>query len=154
MNAQRLWALVTAIVVVAVLGMGWLLGVSPLLAAASDADDQREAAEATNVAQAATLVELRAKFENVEEYRIELDALRETIPASSDIEAFYAQMSQTADDVEVTITTLTAGEPQLYGTGADGAPIVVAEGAQVAAPAPTGRAAEALYVIPVKKKKC
>lgn len=149
MNAQRLWGLVTAIVIAAVLGLGWLLGVSPLLAVASDADAQREAAEATNLAQEATLVELRTKFENVDQYQLELAELRETLPASSEIEAFYAQLSRMADDVEVRILGVTTGQPRLYGTTDDGSTVALADDATAVAPPPSGRAAEALYVVPV-----
>jgi len=148
-NAQRIGGLMTAVIIVAVLGLGWLLGVAPLLAAARDADEQRVAAEATNLAQEATLVELRAKFDNVDEYRLELEELRETLPASSNIEAFYAQLSRTADDVEVLITGITTGQPRLYGTNDDGSAVTIPEGSVAAAPALTGRAAEALYVVPV-----
>jgi len=146
-NANRIWGIATALVVVLVLALGWLLAVQPLLTQASANDSQRAGVEATNAAQAALVASMKEKAANVEQYRAELAVLRDvSIPGAAELPEFYRLLDRIARELEVRIASLTVGDPRLYGQGGDGQPLP-AEG--LIAPLPTGRLAGSLYMIPV-----
>ncbi len=115
MNATRIGALVTALVIAAVLGLTWVLGASPLLAQAATADDDRAAVEAVNAAQEARLAEMRAQFERLDELEAELAALRVSMPGVVDPEFVYALLAGYSSGTGAKVEAITVGEAQPYG---------------------------------------
>ncbi len=140
MTVNRIWGFATALVVVLVLGLGWLLGVSPLLSAASAADEERATVELNNMNQQVIVDSLRAKAERVAEYTATLAVLRSTsIPATP-----------AAQDLLVYLEDVAAGNKLDFGGAAVGAAAlytVTAEGS--IAPAPGGSLAQTLYSVPL-----
>ena len=63
MNANRIFAIGTAIAIAAILGLAWLVGLSPLLAAAALADQDRVVVEQNNAAQQARLANMKSDFD-------------------------------------------------------------------------------------------
>lgn len=120
MNGSRIWVLGTAVVAAAIFGLGWLLGISPLLAQAATADEERLVVETQNAAQEQVLAQLRADFERIDELRAELDELREEVPGRPELEDFLDQLTVAAAQTEVVITSATFAEPTGYATPAGG----------------------------------
>lgn len=140
MNANRIWGIVTAFVVVLVLALGWFLGVSPLLDQASRDDEERSLIEGSNASQQLLLDSLKAKAANVEQYTAELAALRSaSIPASPDYRDLFVYLEEVADDAGVTLLATASGGIVQYAATPDN-PVV---------PAPQGRLAETLYYTPI-----
>lgn len=141
MNATRIGALITALVIAVVLGLTWVLGASPLLSQASAADSDRAAVEAANAAQEVLLAEARAEYERIDELEAELAALRVSIPGVVDPEFVYALLAGYASGTGARVDGIELGEARPYG-GAD------VEGAE--ATATDGAAAQpGLFTVPV-----
>lgn len=128
MNANRIFAIVTVIVIGAVFGLGWFLGVSPLLTQAALADADRAAAEQVNFAETAKLEQMRATHERVGELEAELAELRVSIPAEVDSDFIYRLFADYQAASGVVVKTITTSEAVPYGT--------VTAGGDAAVPAP------------------
>jgi hypothetical protein len=145
MNANRIFALVTALVIAAVLGLGWLLGLSPLLAAAAQADQDRIAVEQTNLAQQATLASMKADFDRLDEIEGDLQALRVAIPNEVDSDWIYWYLDGIQRGTGAFVESITIGAAAPYGQTAEAAEAPAADAA------PTSGVAqfEGLYTVPV-----
>jgi hypothetical protein len=141
-NANRIWALGTAVAIVAVLALGYLLGVQPMLNRLDSAKAELVSTEATNTAQEATLAMMKAQYENLDELRDELEVLRISIPGVPDSDFVYHLIADYAVIAGATIDSITLGEAQPYGAG-------VAASTDGTAPAEAVASIENLYTIPV-----
>lgn len=142
MNTNRIFALVTVVIVAAVLVLGWILGVSPLLAQAAAADEQRTAVEQTNQVETAKLTQMKEQYDRLDEIEVELAKLRVSMPAESDTDFTYRLLSLIQASTGATVNSIQTGEALPYG---------VATGAEVAvepSETPTGTPS-GLYTIPV-----
>lgn len=127
MTENRIWTLGAVLVILGIIGLGWLLGVSPKLAEAEAATEAKVLVDQQNEEHAATLVLLREQFEHLDELESELEGLREELPSEADVEGFIEYATGVAAQAGVVISTITALEPSVYGAG----------GAVVEAPAET-----------------
>lgn len=146
MTANRIFAIVTVLVIAAVLGLGWLLGVSPLLAAAAQADQERIAVEQTNLAQQATLASMKAEFDRLDEIEDELQALRVAIPNEVDSDTIYSYLAGIQFGSGASVESITTDAAVPYGQTAETA--AASESGEAAA---TSGAAQfdGLYTVPV-----
>ncbi len=133
MMSNRIWALGAGILVVAVLALGYLLGVSPLLAQAKLADDQRATVDQNNQAQIAQLALMKADFDRLDELEAQVGALRLSVPGEVDSDVVYSYFSRLQAETGALVESIVTDEAEVYG-----APIE--EGA---APAPAETAAPA-----------
>lgn len=141
MNGNRIWLLGATTAIIAVVALGWLLGVSPKLGAAEASLAEQQNVEAQNAALEASLVTLREQFENIDVLGAELTALQAGIPAGPDVETFLDELAALAAQTGVTLTAITAAEAIPYaGPGVDAASVAVAPtvagGTDAAASAP------------------
>jgi hypothetical protein len=151
---NRIWALATLLVIAAVVILGWLLGVSPLLNAAAAADADRVTVEQNNQAQTVALAQMKADFERLDELQTQIDSLKLSIPNEVDSDYLYSYLSGL--DALSIIDDVNTGEAQVYGiaTPADGSATVApattdpATGDPAAVPA-TVPGVENLYTVPV-----
>lgn len=158
MMSNRIWALGAGILVVAVLALGYLLGVAPLLAQAKIADDQRLSVEQSNQAQVLKLAQMKADFDRLDELEEQVGALRLSIPGEVDSDVIYAYLSGLQAGTGAPVESIVTGEAQVYGappieggTPAPAATTAPEEGATTdptAAPA-TVAGVENLYTVPV-----
>lgn len=145
MTGTRIWALGTAVVIVAVLALGYLLGVSPMLTRLSAAEQELASTEASNQAQQTTLQVMKTQYEDLESLENDLEVLRISIPGAIDSDFVYGLLDGYQQGTMTHVTAITTGEAQPYGVAVDGQPIVT-EGE----PAATGSAAiPNLYTVPV-----
>src|SRR5688572_21503162 len=93
MNGNRIWAIGTVVVMIAVFALGWTLGLSPLLAQASASDAERETVAAQNEIEAAKLVEMRALYDNIDEIEYDLAQIRVSMPAEVDHDFIYGLLA-------------------------------------------------------------
>lgn len=89
-TATRIWTFATAIAVIVIVALGWFLGVSPRLAAAAQAETDRQAVEAQNVALRATTDALADDFAAIDDLRDQLDEVRAQFPSYAE----YADFSE------------------------------------------------------------
>jgi Tfp pilus assembly protein PilO len=117
MNASasnRLWVIGSRVLVVAIIAMGWFLGVSPKLAEAATAGDQLVAAEAENVVQQHEVEVIKKQFEKLPELKSQLAALRAAVPAGDAMSAFLDELHALELASNVTLTDFKANDGQPY----------------------------------------
>jgi hypothetical protein len=81
--ATRIWTFATVLIMIAVVALGWFLGISPRLADAARFEAERRSVEAQNDVTRAVIAQLQADFENLDELLIELEGLREEFPTAA-----------------------------------------------------------------------
>ena len=122
MNANtnnRLWVLGSVVLVVAIVAMGWFLGVSPKLSEASAADQQRSAAEAQNIGHEAELASIKKQYEQLPELKQQLGVLRKALPAGDDLSTFLGELHRLEQSNGVSLTDFGANDAQPYAPIAD-----------------------------------
>lgn len=110
MATNRLWIGGTAIVVVAVLALGWVLGISPKLAEAAAADNTRQSVDAANTISLQELAALKKQFEGIDGIRDDLDELQKSVPVDADMPDFIRQLNSLAGANGVAIKSI---DPQV-----------------------------------------
>lgn len=121
MNANRLWVIGTAIVTIAVLALGWFLGVSPKLAEAALSSSRSAEVDETNVAHEQELLKLQKQFEEIDALRAALKKSSSSIPATTDIQTFLRDINSLAKRVGVSVDSVVTGEAAAF-TLPEGAP--------------------------------
>ena len=132
MSGNRLFGIIIAATIVAVLVLGWVVGISPVLGQITQANTELQAVNAENQAHQIQLDALKTQYESMPELRKELAELQLAAPQTADIEGFLDDLQSLASAAGVTISTVTIGEATLYGMSVDGTPVV-----QAAAPPAT-----------------
>jgi Tfp pilus assembly protein PilO len=115
MSANRIWVFGAAVVILAIVVLGWMLGISPKLAEADAASGDREAVEQQNDQQEAVLVVLREQFENLDDLKRQLKELQGELPDAPKVESFIEYATGVADSSGVVISNIKADEPVAYG---------------------------------------
>jgi hypothetical protein len=113
-NVQRLWIIGTAIVAVAVLALGWFLGVQPQLSAKASTDEQRAGVEAQNTSTELVVARLAKDFDNLDALESQRDALRVSIPAIDSTSRFLQQVDVLAEASGTVVTEVTTSETTAY----------------------------------------
>jgi len=132
---NRIWMIATAIVSVAILAIGFFLGVSPQLETASRNNAQTRDVNAINEAHELELASLKKQFESLDSIQAEIDALRLQLPPGEDYSAYLRQVDKFADSAGVRLLSVTRGDPLPFATGdlpAAGAVEPPAEGEETA----------------------
>ena len=124
MNSNRIWAFGTAIAIVAVLALGYLLGVQPMLNRLDAAKAELVTTQANNAGQQATLEVMKGQYEDLDELQDELEVLRISIPGTLDSDFVYSLFAGYSVVAGATIDSITIGEAQPYGVTSDGTPTV------------------------------
>lgn len=123
MTRTRIWIAGAVVIILTIAGLGWSLGVSPMLAEADAATEARTGVEAQNATLEAANAVLLEQFENIDELESELEKLREQLPDGPEVESFIDYINGAAAAAGVVVSTIEAVEPNTYGTGPDGLPI-------------------------------
>ena len=117
MNAQasnRLWVIGAVILTVAIVAMGWFLGVSPKLGEAAAADQHRADVAAQNEAHEAETARIKKQYEQLPELKAQLAVLRAAVPAGDDLSTFLGELHQLEQQTQVSLTSFSAGDGQPY----------------------------------------
>ena len=138
MNVNRLWVLGAVLLMSVVALMGWSLGISPKLGEARDATAERVAVEAQNTSYELQLATLKQQFESIDDLRVDLADLRESVPQGANIPQFVGQLDSIALQNTVKLTTITVSDAQSY------AAALATTAAPEAAPPAAGAAAAAV----------
>jgi hypothetical protein len=102
-NYGRLVTLVGGIIGVALIALGWFVVLSPLLDRAAELDAQRAQIEAQNEVERATLANMKAQYENLDELVLQLEELRLSVPGDQDLQAFFDHVAAAAGDAGVVL---------------------------------------------------
>jgi Tfp pilus assembly protein PilO len=136
-DKNRLWVIGILLVIGAVVGLGWLLGISPKLSEVRLAQADRDTTLAQNSAYELQVIALKKQFEKIDELTDELAAIQLAVPSSGEIPALIDELNSIAASSQVVITGFTQNDAQAY----DPALLVVtAPAAGAPTPAPTSGA--------------
>jgi Tfp pilus assembly protein PilO len=113
-DRNRLKMIVAALSGVAVLALGFLLGVQPQLSAASAAADQRTSIETQNEGLRATLAQLVAENDQLSTLTADRDARRASVPDAADMPELIRQLDAMADAAGVPVTSFTTADAVSY----------------------------------------
>ena len=108
------WILGTALLSFAILGLAWLLGISPQLDRAAKADDEADSIRQQNAIHERRLATLQEQSEHLEEYKAELAALQIGIPAEDGQADFLREIEWAATASGVTVVGTTFGLPETF----------------------------------------
>jgi Tfp pilus assembly protein PilO len=113
MSGGRIWLVVGGIVGAIVIGVGWLMGASPLFTQASLADTQRASVDATNAQLELTLENMKKLDAEKEQLLEQLEVLHETVPAVPNIEDYLDWIARAATATSVSLSNVQVGKPEL-----------------------------------------
>lgn len=154
-------------VALVMLAASWFLAISPKLTAAADVRAQAEQVRGQNELLELQLVQLKADFEKLDEYKAELATVQGQIPPQEELAEYLRQLDTIAQAHGVTLTSITPSLPEAVvlagatapaattdaGTSTEGTDSTesTAEGTDTVAAAPTGLAAPTGFTsIPVQ----
>lgn len=113
-SANRLWILATAVISIAVLALGGLLGVAPQLAAITAADAERTSVEAQNQATRAEIAALKKQSEQIDDLKDQLKDLNVAIPSDAALEKWSSEVAALATKAGVTVSNYTVAAAVNY----------------------------------------
>jgi Tfp pilus assembly protein PilO len=113
-DRNRIKMIIAALSGVAVLALGFLLGVQPQLASASAAAEQRASVEEQNEGLKATLAQLVAENDQLAALTADRDARRASVPDGADMPALIRQLDEIADAAGVPVTSFTTADAVSY----------------------------------------
>ncbi|WP_345761934.1 hypothetical protein [Diaminobutyricibacter sp. McL0608] len=114
MDKNRLWIIGAAIVIVAIVAVGWVVAVQPQLDAVAAADTQRQSVDQTNAASRAALVKLQADFKNIDQVKAKVADLSKSVPTEAAIPAFVDELNALAAANGVTVSGITVSDALAY----------------------------------------
>lgn len=109
--STRIWTFATVIVMIVVVALGWFLGISPKLADAARFDADRQSVIAQNDLARATIAQLQADFDNIDELRLELEELRAEFPTEAAYDDAVEELLTRLLAAELTLQNLAINEP-------------------------------------------
>ena len=116
MEKHRLWVIASVMAIVAVVGLGFLLGVQPQLTALSAAESELAAVEANNAAAEAKLAALKVEFERIDELQVELTDLVQSVPTGANAPELVDQLDGLAKNGGLALIAITVADAQPYAT--------------------------------------
>ncbi|WP_449385191.1 type 4a pilus biogenesis protein PilO [Cellulomonas soli] len=116
------WIGGTVVVGLLIVVAAWFLAISPALTSADEVRAQAEQARQQNELLELKLVQLKADFEKLPEYKAELAGLQTQIPSDAAMAEYFRQVDQIATAHSVTVTALTPSTPTAVTLAASTAP--------------------------------
>jgi Tfp pilus assembly protein PilO len=113
-NSNRIWQIGTAIVIVVVVALGWVLGISPKVAEIAKSDADTRAVEAQNAIHQQELAALKKLAANKDSLLAELVPLEASIPGGLDIQNLLIQLNSMASANSTSIQNIATDSPFLY----------------------------------------
>lgn len=146
MNVNRLWTLGSAVTIIAVVLLGWVVGILPQLNHMGAADQSRARVQSENLMHEAELAALKEQYATLGELKTKLAGLQDALPATAEISDFLNQLNGFAADTGVQVAGLTVGDARGYApavtTAAPPSPAAPSPGA-TPTPTPTSTPASA-----------
>lgn len=111
---NKFWPLVAGVLGIAILAMGWFLGVSPKLDEMNAANAQRATVDAQNLQHEATLAALKTEFDKIDELKSELADYQVALPPGDELSTFLGELHKLEASSGVTVKSFSASDAQQY----------------------------------------
>lgn len=117
--SNRVWILGAVLASIAIVVMGWVVGISPKLAEADTAAAQRQNVDSQNLAQEQANALLKDEFAKIKTYQDDLKKLQVSVPATDALNVFFDQIVADSTANGLVLDNLTALEAAIYGGSVD-----------------------------------
>lgn len=107
------WVAAAALGAAVILVLAWVVGIGPQLDSATQARDDAAAARAQNLVHAQRLAELEEQFENLDDYKAELAAIRVQIPMEDGEPAFIREVQAGVQAAAVFLISISSDVPEV-----------------------------------------
>ena len=134
MSKSRQWAMLTAVVCLAVLAAGWALVIKPQRSHASELRTQTQTAQGDANKLRTQVAQLQAQQRDLPAQQKLLSQIATKIPDNPALPALIRQLSAVADGAGVNLVSLAPGQPTM--AAATGAPVTTTAATAAAAAAP------------------
>lgn len=111
---NRLWVGGSILLCVAIIAMGWFLGVSPKLSEAAAAGSQLSVVEAQNVVHERDVATIKKEYDHLPELKSQLVTLRSSVPGDDALSSLLDELHALEQQNGVTLTDFKAGDGQPY----------------------------------------
>ncbi|PIE26754.1 MAG: hypothetical protein CSA58_07640 [Micrococcales bacterium] len=111
MTKSKMWTAGAALVCVLLLVASWFLLIDPVRADAAQVREQTQTQERANTQLRARIATLEEQFKNLPRLKLELDAVREAMPADVAESSLLREVQGLATGTGTTFISVTAGEP-------------------------------------------
>lgn len=132
--SNRLWVLGAVLVSIAIVVLGWFLGISPKLAEVGIATLERQSVEAQNTAQEEAIALLKLQFADIDAYEDDLKELQSSVPEESSLDTFFDTIVAESAANGLIVDNITALEGAVYGGSVDPTAATDPEAVQPAEP--------------------
>ena len=119
MNRSRLITIGAVVLIGAVLALGWFVAISPQLAQARVADDERAVVQQVNQGYEDTIAELKELDKRLPQLEAQLAGLATSIPSDAAISTLMGELNAIATASGVQITSIRADVPAAFASEAD-----------------------------------
>lgn len=109
--STRIWTFATVLIMIAVVALGWFLGISPRLADAARFEAERQSVQAQNDLARAVIAQLQADFENLDELLLELATLREEFPTDAQYDVAVEELLTSLLTAGLGLQNIAINEP-------------------------------------------
>jgi hypothetical protein len=122
-NTNRLATIIGGVIIIAVVALGWVVGVSPLLTAAQAADDERAGIETQNQAHQAELIRKMQQFADIGLYEAKLKILQLAVSEDDELSSFYRSVDYCLTATGAILDVINTSEAEQFGGGGGAAPV-------------------------------
>ncbi|QCB95802.1 hypothetical protein E5206_01725 [Arthrobacter sp. PAMC25564] len=140
MDKNRIFLIGAVLAMAVIVLFGFLVGVQPQLAAAAAAQENAAAARAKNAASANVLAALKRDYATLDVLKQQRDALRQAIPAGTDMSSFIAEIHSLEVAHGVTLSAFTVTDGQAYLPAKTATPAAATATTPATTPAPASSA--------------
>lgn len=112
-HADRLWLIAGAVVIIALVLVGWFFVISPKYAEADEVQEQTASTESQIIVLRKRINELEKQKSKLPQYQAALKASQNALPSDSGLPDFLRQLETSGDDVNVTVGGVNVGGPAL-----------------------------------------
>ncbi|MBB5632936.1 Tfp pilus assembly protein PilO [Cryobacterium mesophilum] len=111
---NKLWMVIAGIAGIAVLALGWFLGISPKLDEMSASNEQKASVDAQNVLHQKKLDSLKAEFAQLDTLKEQLVGAQASLPPGDDLSTFLGELHALEGSSGVVLTSFSAGDGMNY----------------------------------------
>ena len=111
---NKLWLVIAGVAGVAILALGWFLGVSPKLDEMAAANEERAGVEAQNILHQKKLDALKKEFEQIDTLKEQLAEAQQSLPPGDDLSTFLGELHTLEGTSGVVLTSFGAGDGLNY----------------------------------------
>ena len=147
MSKNRLWTLGLSAAIVVVAVLGYILGVSPILAQTSAAEQQLSSVTSSNQSTQSRNTVLKSQFSNIASLTADLSKLNVSIPLGADMPVFLREINVLIDKAGVVLGTVTVGAGELY-KSPDAVAVAPAATAVTPSPSPSPSTGATTPIVP------